>query len=69
MNPIKHQLSGINITTKNTVGNVLNAIAVVTMLGWGIGYLGFERDGPIHLLLFIAILAVFLRVIQDRNLF
>ncbi|MEO8769928.1 MAG: lmo0937 family membrane protein [Ferruginibacter sp.] len=46
------------------MGNLLYIIAVILVIGWLIGFLGFHVGGVIHLLLVIAIIAVLLRVIR-----
>ncbi|MBE0649945.1 MAG: lmo0937 family membrane protein [Bacteroidales bacterium] len=48
------------------MGNLLYIIAVILIIGWLIGYLGFHVGGVIHILLVIAIIAVLLRVIRGR---
>jgi Family of unknown function (DUF5670) len=50
------------------MGNVLYTIAVILIIIWAIGYLGYSAGGIIHVLLFIAIVAVILRVIQGRRI-
>ena len=49
------------------MGNLLYYIAVILIIGWLIGFLGYHAGGIIHILLVIAICAVLLRVIQGRN--
>ena len=49
------------------MGNLLYAIAVILLIAWAIGFLGFHVGGLIHILLVIAIIAVILRVIQGRR--
>jgi hypothetical protein len=49
------------------MGNLLYIIAVILVIGWAIGFLGFHVGGIIHILLVIAIIAVLLRVIQGRR--
>ena len=51
------------------MGNLLYVIAVILILGWAIGFIGFNVGGIIHILLVIAIIAVILRVIQGRRIF
>jgi hypothetical protein len=51
------------------MGNLLYGIAVVLLIIWAIGFLGFHTGGIIHILLVIAIIAVILRVIQGRKIF
>lgn len=49
------------------MGNLLYVIAVILILGWAIGFIGFNVGGIIHILLVIAIIAVILRLIQGRS--
>jgi len=49
------------------MGNLLYVIAVILVIGWAIGFIGYGAGGIIHLLLVIAIIAVILRVIQGRK--
>ena len=49
------------------MGNILYAIAVVLILIWAIGFLGYNTGGIIHILLVIAIIAVILRVIRGHK--
>jgi hypothetical protein len=49
------------------MGNLLYIIAVVLIIIWAIGFLGYQAGGIIHLLLVIAIVAILLRVIQGRK--
>ncbi len=46
------------------MGNLLYIIAVILVIGWAIGFLGFHTGGIIHLLLVIAVIAVLLRLIR-----
>ncbi len=46
------------------MGNLLYIIAVILVIGWAIGYLGFHTGGIIHILLVIAVIAVLLRLIR-----
>jgi len=50
------------------MGNLLYIIAVILLIGWAIGLIGFHAGGFIHVLLVIAIIAVLFRIIQGRNL-
>jgi hypothetical protein len=50
------------------MGNLLYVIAVILIIAWAIGFIGYSAGGIIHILLVIAIIAVILRVIQGRNL-
>jgi hypothetical protein len=50
------------------MGNLLYLIAVVLLIAWAIGFLGYSSGGIIHVLLVIAIIAVLFRVIQGRRI-
>lgn len=49
------------------MGNLLYIIAVILIIGWAIGFIGFHAGGLIHVLLIIAIVAVLLRVISGNR--
>lgn len=49
------------------MGNLLYIIAVILIIGWAIGFIGYNAGGLIHILLVIAIIAVVLRVIQGQR--
>ena len=49
------------------MGNLLYVVAVILVIGWAIGFIGYGTGGIIHLLLVIAIIVVLLRVIQGRR--
>lgn len=51
------------------MGNLLYVIAVILLIAWAIGFVGFHAGGIIHVLLVIAIIAVIIRVIQGRRIF
>ena len=46
------------------MGNLLYVIAVILVIAWAIGFLGFHAGGIIHILLVIAIIAFLLKVIR-----
>ena len=50
------------------MGNLLYIIAVVLIISWAIGFIGFGTGGLLHILLVIAIIAVLIRVIQGRKI-
>jgi len=50
------------------MGNLLYVIAVILIIAWAIGFIGYSVGGLIHVLLVIALIAIILRVIQGRNL-
>ena len=49
------------------MGNLLYIIAVILIIGWLIGFVGYGLGGIIHILLVIALIAVILRVIQGKK--
>ena len=49
------------------MGTLLYIIAVILIIGWAIGFIGYQAGGLIHLLLVIAIIAVLLRVIRGSG--
>jgi hypothetical protein len=50
------------------MGNLLYVIAVILIIGWLIGFVGYNAGGIIHILLVIALVAILLRVIQGRRI-
>ncbi|HKI87552.1 MAG TPA: lmo0937 family membrane protein [Draconibacterium sp.] len=51
------------------MGNLLYIIAVILIIAWAIGFLGYHAGGIVHVLLVVAIIAIILRVIQGRRIF
>ena len=49
------------------MGNLLYLIAVILIIGWAVGFIGFGAGGLIHILLVIAIIAILIRIIQGRR--
>ena len=49
------------------MGNLLYIVAILLIIGWAIGFIGFNAGGIIHVLLVIAIIAIILRVIQGKR--
>jgi len=49
------------------MGNLLYVIAVILVLGWLIGFVGYNAGGIVHILLVIAVVVVLLRIIQGRK--
>lgn len=49
------------------MGNLLYIIAVILIIGWLIGFIGYSAGGLIHVLLVIAIIVIILRVIQGKR--
>jgi hypothetical protein len=49
------------------MNNLLYIIAVVLVIIWAIGFLGYHTGGIIHILLVIAVIAILLRIIQGKK--
>ncbi|MBK8653919.1 MAG: lmo0937 family membrane protein [Haliscomenobacter sp.] len=49
------------------MGNLLYVVAVILVIGWLIGFVGYSAGGLIHVLLVIAFIVVILRVIKGRK--
>jgi hypothetical protein len=49
------------------MGSLLYIIAVILVIGWLIGFVGYGAGGLIHILLVIAIIAVIFRIISGRR--
>ncbi|HCX99942.1 MAG TPA: lmo0937 family membrane protein [Bacteroidales bacterium] len=49
------------------MGNILYIIAVILVIAWAIGFIGYSAGGLIHILLVIAIIAVILRLVQGKR--
>ncbi len=51
------------------MGNLLYVIAVLLIIAWAIGFIGYSAGGIIHILLVIALIAIILRVIRGKQPF
>ncbi|WP_373496200.1 lmo0937 family membrane protein [Aquiflexum sp.] len=49
------------------MGNLIYIIAVILIIIWAVGFLGYNSGGIIHILLVIAVVAILLRVISGRK--
>lgn len=49
------------------MGNFLYIVAVILLVLWAIGFLGYGAGYFIHVLLVVAIIAVLIRIIQGRR--
>ena len=49
------------------MNNLLYIVAVILIIGWLVGFIGFHAGGLIHILLVIAVIAIILRLIQGRS--
>jgi hypothetical protein len=50
------------------MGNLLYIVAVILIIAWLIGLVGYSAGGLIHILLVIAVIAILLQVIQGRRI-
>jgi hypothetical protein len=49
------------------MGNLLYIIAVILVICWAIGFIGYNAGGIIHVLLVIALISIILRIIQGKR--
>jgi hypothetical protein len=49
------------------MGNLLYLIAVILVIGWLVGFVGYGAGGLIHLLLVIAVIAILFQIISGRR--
>ena len=47
--------------------SLLYIIAVILVIGWLVGFIGYSAGGLIHMLLVIAIIAILIDFIQGRR--
>ena len=50
------------------MGNLLYAVAVILIIAWAVGFVGYSAGGIIHVLLVIAVIAILFRLIQGRRI-
>jgi hypothetical protein len=48
------------------MGNLLYYIAVILIIAWAIGFIGYNAGYMIHILLVIAVIAILLRLIRGN---
>jgi Family of unknown function (DUF5670) len=48
--------------------SILYIVAVLLVIGWAIGFIGYGAGNLIHILLIIAVIAVLLNIIQGRRM-
>lgn len=48
------------------MSNLLYVVAVVLVIVWAIGFIGYSAGGLIHVLLVIALISVIFRLIQGK---
>lgn len=49
------------------MGSLLYLVAVILVIAWAVGFVGYGAGGLIHLLLVIAIIAILFRIISGRR--
>lgn len=49
------------------MGNLLFTIAIILIIVWAIGFVVLNAGGLIHILLVIALIAIIVRVIQEKK--
>jgi hypothetical protein len=49
------------------MGNLLYTFAVILIILWAIGFVGYSMGGIIHILLVIAVIAILFRLISGRS--
>ncbi len=49
------------------MGNLLYVVAVILIIAWAIGFIGYSAGGIIHVLLVIAVIAIVVRLLQGRK--
>ncbi|MFM2019155.1 MAG: hypothetical protein RL007_2811 [Bacteroidota bacterium] len=47
--------------------NLLFLLALIIIIGWAIGFIGYNAGGLIHILLVIALVSILLGIIQNRG--
>lgn len=50
------------------MGNLLYIIAVVLVIAWAIGFIGYSAGGIIHVLLVIAAIIIIVKLLQGRRI-
>ncbi|OFX40120.1 MAG: hypothetical protein A2X05_05870 [Bacteroidetes bacterium GWE2_41_25] len=50
------------------MGNLLYLVAVILIIAWAVGFVGYSAGGIIHVLLVIAVIAILFRLIQGRRI-
>jgi hypothetical protein len=50
------------------MNNILYTIAVVLVILWAIGFLGYHAGGIVHLLLVLAVIAILIRIIKGEKI-
>jgi len=48
--------------------NLLYVVAIIFVIAWAIGFIGYNAGSIIHILLVIAIIAILLRIIRGKEI-
>ena len=66
--PLYSNIVHIVHTKKHEImGNLLYVVAVILIILWAIGFIGYNAGAIIHILLVIALIAVLFRIIQGKK--
>jgi hypothetical protein len=49
------------------MGNILYVIAIILIIAWAIGFVGYSAGGLIHVLLVIAVIAIVVKLLQGKK--
>ncbi|TVQ86245.1 MAG: lmo0937 family membrane protein [Bacteroidetes bacterium] len=49
------------------MGNILYVIAIILIIAWAIGFVGYSAGGIIHVLLVIAVIAIIVKLLQGKR--
>lgn len=49
------------------MGNLLYIVAVILVIAWAVGFIGYSAGGLIHILLVIAVIAILFRIISGKK--
>jgi len=49
------------------MGNLLYIIAVILLIAWAIGFIGFHAGGIIHVVLVIAVIVLLIQIITGKK--
>ncbi|MFW6257432.1 MAG: lmo0937 family membrane protein [Prolixibacteraceae bacterium] len=49
------------------MGNLLYIIAVILIIAWAIGFIGFNEGGIIHVLLIVAVVGIIIKLFLTRR--
>jgi len=52
---------------QSIMNSLLTIVAVILIIGWFIGFIGYSAGGLIHILLVLAIIAILFRIIAGRR--